>query len=147
MSKKEPIFLVTGAAGQARPTRRRNPLEAIPASRIRASARRPESLQEFAGLGGDVRAAEYEQPATLDAAFADADRILLISGSEVGKREPQHLNVIAAANRAGAGFDAYTEHPKSGHDGNETGRRASRYRTRARTLRHPIRLAAQRLVF
>lgn len=108
MSKKEPILLVTGAAGKLGRMVVAALLETVPASRIRASARRPEALKDFLALGIDCRAADYEQPATLDAAFAGADRILLISGNEVGKREPQHRNAIAAAKRAGAAFIAYT---------------------------------------
>ena len=36
------------------------------------------------------------------------DRLLLISGSENGKRKPQHRNVIDAAKAAGVGLIAYT---------------------------------------
>ncbi len=108
MSETEPILLVTGATGKLGRLVVATLLESVPPSRIRALARRPEALADFAARGVDVRAADYEHPETLDAAFAGADRILLISGNEVGKREPQHRNAIAAARRAGARFVAYT---------------------------------------
>ena len=46
--------------------------------------------------------------ASLDAAFAGVDRLLLVSGSAVGQRITQHANVIDAAKAAGVGFVAYT---------------------------------------
>ena len=55
-----------------------------------------------------VRRADYTDPASLDAAFVGVDRLLLVSGSEVGQRVAQHANVIDAAKRAGVGFVAYT---------------------------------------
>src|SRR5699024_3462103 len=51
---------------------------------------------------------DYEKPASLDAAFAGVDRLLLVSSSEVGKRASQHRNAIAAAQRAGVKLVAYT---------------------------------------
>ncbi len=58
--------------------------------------------------GIQVRQADYSQPATLDSAFAGADKVLLISSSEVGQRLPQHKAVIDAAKRAGVQLLAYT---------------------------------------
>ena len=55
-----------------------------------------------------MRHADYDQPDTLVAAFTDIDKVLLISGSEVGKRAAQHLAVIAAARSAGVRLLAYT---------------------------------------
>jgi len=55
-----------------------------------------------------VRVANYDQPGTLAAAFAGVDKLLLISGSEVGKRIPQHQAAIAAAKQAGVKLLAYT---------------------------------------
>ncbi|MDF7777231.1 NAD(P)H-binding protein [Sphingomonas sp. AOB5] len=58
--------------------------------------------------GVEVRAGDYTQPDTLDAAFACIDRLLLISSNEVGNRTPQHANAIDAAKRAGIARIAYT---------------------------------------
>ena len=49
-----------------------------------------------------------DQPASLVAAFKGADKLLLISASEVGHRVPQHRAVIDAAKAAGVGLLAYT---------------------------------------
>jgi NAD(P)H dehydrogenase (quinone) len=59
-------------------------------------------------LGVQVRVADYDRPQTLESAFAGVDRLLLVSGNEVGKRVPQHTAVIRAAERAGVHFLAYT---------------------------------------
>ena len=48
------------------------------------------------------------KPDTLRRAFTGAEKLLLISSSEVGQRIPQHLAVVAAAKSAGVGFVAYT---------------------------------------
>ena len=80
----------------------------VPASEVVAGARRPEALSDLADRGVEVRHADYDDVASLDAAFTGVDRLLFVSGSEVGSRIPQHRNVIDAARRAGVGFVAYT---------------------------------------
>ena len=77
-------------------------------SDVVATARKPEAVADLAGLGIEVRRADYDDPASLDAAFAGVDRLLFVSGSEVGARIPQHRNVVDAAARAGVGLVAYT---------------------------------------
>ncbi|GIF38292.1 SDR family oxidoreductase [Actinoplanes xinjiangensis] len=59
-------------------------------------------------LGVQVREGDYDRPETLSTALAGVDRLLLISGSAVGQRIPQHTAVIDAAKQAGVGFLAYT---------------------------------------
>jgi len=58
--------------------------------------------------GVEVRAADYSRPETQASAFSGAERLLLISSSENGKRKAQHRNVINAAKAAGVGLIAYT---------------------------------------
>jgi len=75
----------------------------LPADRIVALARSP---AKAADLGVEVRAFDYDRPDA--AALAGVETLLLISGSEVGKRVPQHEAVIAAAKQAGIGRIVYT---------------------------------------
>src|SRR6478672_328983 len=101
-------LLVTGASGHLG----RLVVEALldrgtPAAQVVAIARTPESISDLADRGVQVRRADYTDPASLDAAFAGVDRLLLVSGSEVGQRIAQHANVIDAAKRAGVGVVAY----------------------------------------
>lgn len=62
----------------------------------------------LAARGVQVREADYDRPETLASAFAGVDRLLLVSGNEVGKRVPQHTAVVEAARAAGVRFLAYT---------------------------------------
>lgn len=103
------MIVVTGASGNLG----RLAVEAllrrgVPAGGIAALARDPSKIADLAAKGVVVRAADYERPDTLDAALAGAEKLLLVSSSEVGKRAAQHANVIAAAKRADVGLVAYT---------------------------------------
>ncbi len=107
-------ILVTAASGQLG----RHVLDALldrgvaPAD-LRAGARRPESLASYAERGVDVVALDYDDPDTVRAAVDGADRVLLISGSEVGRRVAQHGAVVDAAAAAGVGLLVYTSAPKA----------------------------------
>jgi NAD(P)H dehydrogenase (quinone) len=63
---------------------------------------------DLTALGVQVREADYDRPETLARSIAGVDRLLLISGSEVGRRVRQHVAVIEAAKAAGVQFLAYT---------------------------------------
>ncbi|MFT2818039.1 SDR family oxidoreductase [Leifsonia sp. A12D58] len=78
---------------------------------IVAAGRNVERLQEFAGLGVNIAAIDYSDPASLTAAFEGADTLVLVSGSEVGKRVEQHANAINAAKAAGVSRIVYTSAP------------------------------------
>jgi NAD(P)H dehydrogenase (quinone) len=75
---------------------------------IVATVRDTAKATELTALGVQVRVADYDDPASLTAAFAGVDRLLLISGNAVGQRVPQHTAVVEAATAAGVGFIAYT---------------------------------------
>ena len=77
----------------------------LPADELVALARSPGKAE---GLGIQVRQADYEVPVTLASALAGVDTLLLISSSEVGRRTPQHRNVIEAAKQAGVKHIVYT---------------------------------------
>lgn len=102
------MIAVTGATGQLGRIVIDALLKKVPAGEIIAAVRTPAKAADLAALGVIVRQADYGQPETLEAAFAGMDKLLLISGSEVGQREAQHKAVIEAARAAGVGFIAYT---------------------------------------
>ncbi|MEY9851208.1 NAD(P)H dehydrogenase (quinone) [Leifsonia sp. EB41] len=83
----------------------------VPAADIRALGRSAERLAPLAARGVQTAVIDFGKPETLDAAFAGADALLLVSGSEVGQRIPQHRNAIDAAVRAGVGRIVYTSAP------------------------------------
>jgi NAD(P)H dehydrogenase (quinone) len=60
-----------------------------------------------------VRQAGYTDRAALETALKGVDRLLLVSGSEVGQRVEQHGTVLQAAAAAGVALVVYTSAPKA----------------------------------
>lgn len=102
------MIVVTGATGQLGRLVIAALLRKVAAAEIVAAVRSPDKAADLAALGVQVRHADYSRPDTLAAAFAGADKLLLISSSEVGQRVSQHQAAIAAAARAGVRLLAYT---------------------------------------
>ena len=80
----------------------------VPAGEIVAAGRETTRLKDLEERGVHVRAIDFDDPATLRAAFDGAGKVLLISGSELGQRVRQHQQVIDAARQAGVELLAYT---------------------------------------
>ncbi|RRW78408.1 SDR family oxidoreductase [Pantoea dispersa] len=102
------MIAITGATGQLGRLVINALLKKVPASEIIAVVRSPEKAHDLQALGVALRTADYNQPQTLQGAFAGVQKVLLISSSEVGQREAQHRAVIDAAKAAGVSFIAYT---------------------------------------
>ncbi|MEI4485749.1 SDR family oxidoreductase [Frigidibacter sp. MR17.14] len=96
---------VTAASGQLGKLVVAQLVAAGAADRTVAIVRDPAKM---AGSGVTVRAGDYGDVAGLTAALAGVDRLLLISGSELGQRAAQHANVITAAKAAGVRHVVYT---------------------------------------
>ena len=111
-------LVVTGATGQlGRHVVASLLAKGVPADQVVALGRDEERLAGLADLGVTTRKVDYADADALTAAFAGADRVLLISGSEVGQRLPQHQNVIDAAKAAGVALLAYTSIPHADTSG------------------------------
>ncbi|MCK9893229.1 SDR family oxidoreductase [Frankia sp. AgB32] len=80
---------------------------------IVAISRHPDRAAKLADRGVVVRAADYSDPASLPAALAGVDVLLLVSGSEVGRRVAQHTAVIETAVATGVGRVVYTSAPRA----------------------------------
>lgn len=103
------MITVTGATGKLGRLAVEALLErGVPAERIVAAVRTPDKAADLAERGVQVRRADYDAPDTLASALAGTRRLLFISGSEVGRRVPQHRNVVEAAVAAGVELIAYT---------------------------------------
>ena len=102
------MIVVTGATGQLGRLVIKALLKTQSASEIVAAVRSPEKAADLAALGVQVRRADYNEPATLETAFKGADKLLLISSSEMGRRGVQHRAAIDAANRNGVQLIGYT---------------------------------------
>src|SRR3954454_6333049 len=85
----------------------------VPAEGGVAVVRDPQKVAELAGRGVQVRQADYADPDAVDVALKGTDRLLLVSGSEVGQRVTQHGNVLQAAKSNGVGLVVYTSAPKA----------------------------------
>ena len=83
----------------------------VPADQIVLVVRHPDQAADFAQRGITVRYGDYNDPASLADAFDGVSKLLLISGSEVGRRVPQHTAVVQAAKAAGVSHLAYTSAP------------------------------------
>ncbi|MDJ0381489.1 SDR family oxidoreductase [Streptomyces sp. G-G2] len=101
-------IVVTGATGALGRLVLEELLATVPAEGIAVVVRNKEKAADLAERGIEVRVADYDDPASLDGAFRAGDRVLMISGSEVGRRVPQHTAVIGAAKAAGVAQLAYT---------------------------------------
>ncbi len=102
------MIVVTGATGQLGRLVIASLLKKTSTSNIVAAVRNVEKAKDIAALGVQVRLADYNHPATWDAALKGADKVLLISSSEIGQRANQHRAVIDAAKRVGVKLLAYT---------------------------------------
>lgn len=102
------MFAITGASGQLGRLVISQLLKTVPASQLIAIVRKPSSIADLAAQGVQVRQADYNDSAAMQAALQGVQRLLLISSSEIGQREAQHRNVIQAAKAAGVQLIAYT---------------------------------------
>ncbi|MER8694175.1 SDR family oxidoreductase [Mesorhizobium opportunistum] len=110
-------LLVTGASGQLGRGVINFLLDThkvLPANII-ATTRNPESVADLAARGVVVRAADFNDAASLETAFKGADKVLIISTGDLdlksGRRLKQHENAVAAAKSAGVSHLLYTSMP------------------------------------
>ncbi|MFF8695236.1 SDR family oxidoreductase [Streptomyces sp. NPDC015144] len=101
-------IVVAGATGELGRLVVEELLTTVDAGEVVAVVRDEEKAAPLAARGVEVRVADYDRPESLKGAFRAGDRVLLISGSAVGKRVPQHAAVIDAAVAAGVAQFAYT---------------------------------------
>ncbi|PZF89085.1 SDR family oxidoreductase [Micromonospora deserti] len=85
----------------------------VPADQVVALGRDTDRLADLAERGVTVRRADYNDPDSLRAAFAGAEKLAFVSGTEIGRRVEQARNVVAAAKEAGVELIAYTSIAKA----------------------------------
>jgi NAD(P)H dehydrogenase (quinone) len=104
------MYVITGVTGKLGRVAVEDLLTRVPATEVAVVAREPGKASDLAERGVDVRQGDYEDPASLQTAFAGADVLLFVSSPDVtpGARPRQHGNVIDAAVAAGVGRIVYT---------------------------------------
>ncbi len=110
--------VITGASGAFGKMVTELLLQKMPASELILVTRKPQTLAHLAARGARVRQGDFDDEQSLEAAFAGAKRMLLISTLDVGeRRRRQHAAAIRAAAAVGVQHIAYTSsvgiHPHS----------------------------------
>ena len=102
-------LLITGASGNLGRRAAELVLERDDRPELILVTRRPDAIADLAEPGATVRFGDFADPASLAAAFAGADRMLLISTDAFGdERVAQHRAAIDAAREVGVRHVAYT---------------------------------------
>lgn len=105
-------IVVTGATGHLGRLVVEGLLDAgVAPSDVVAGGRATERLADLAARGVRVVTLDYDRPETVADAFAGAEKVLFVSGSEPGRRLDQHRTVVDAAVAAGIGRVVYTSAP------------------------------------
>jgi NAD(P)H dehydrogenase (quinone) len=110
-------IVVSGASGQLGRLVAEQLLGRVSSKEVILVSRAPEALKDLASLGADVRRGDFDDPASLPAAFSGGDRLLLISTPDYGRRVEQHRAALDAAASAGIRHVVYTSltNPAPGH--------------------------------
>jgi uncharacterized protein YbjT (DUF2867 family) len=105
------MIVVTGAGGRLGGAVLRALLERMPAAEVGVSTTAPQKLSSLADRGVRVRQGDYDDPASLRAAFEGADRVLIVSAPRLGDAAlAAHRVAIDAAVDAGVARVLYTSH-------------------------------------
>ncbi|OSC97536.1 NmrA-like family protein [Trametes coccinea BRFM310] len=104
-------YVITGATGGLGSQVFKYLLKLVPASDVVVSLYNPAgATQAIKESGVEIRRGDYGDPASLDAAFAGADKLLIVSYPSIAHelRVKHHRNAIDAAKRAGVKHVYYT---------------------------------------
>lgn len=111
-------IIVTGASGQFGHAAARQLIDLVPAEDLVLLSRTPGNLADLAERGAHVRAADFDDPASLASAMKGGEKMLLISTTRVGTRVEQHTNAVNAAAANGVRHVVYTSILGCGAPGN-----------------------------
>lgn len=105
------MILITGATGKLggkviETLLKRN----VPANQIAALIRNEDKAAGLKAIGINIRIGDYDNKPALDEAMKGIDKVLLVSGLDMGKIVEQHQNIVDAAKKAGVKCLAYTSH-------------------------------------
>ena len=104
-------ILVTGATGPLGGAVIESLLKKTSPSNIAVLVRSAGKAAGLKAKGVEVRVGDYDNYASLTAAFKDIDKLYFVSGNDVVHRMTQHENVVRAAQEAGVRQVIYTSIP------------------------------------
>lgn len=111
------MFVITGATGQLGSRIVDQLLARVPAATVGVSVRDVDRAAHLAGRGVRVRRGDFTDPATLEHAFAGADRVLIVSAAiRGGDAVTANRAAVDAARAAGAAHILYTSHQAASRD-------------------------------
>ncbi|WP_201516750.1 MULTISPECIES: NAD(P)H-binding protein, partial [unclassified Sphingobium] len=102
------MIVITGASGELGHQVVERLVFRMPPSEIGLAVRNFHRAERLSEYGVRLLISDYNDRASMVRAFEGADQVLLISGSEIGKRAAQHRTVIDAAKEAGVEHIVYT---------------------------------------
>ena len=108
MTGTRPHVLVAGASGKLGRRTAEFLLATRAATELILVTRTPVAVADLGERGCDVRFGDYSEPDSLPAAYAGAERMLLISASDIEIRAEQHRAAIRAAVAVGVRHIVYT---------------------------------------
>lgn len=112
-----PTILVTGATGGLGQAVVENLLQTTRPDQLAVLVRDPAKAAGLQAQGVTIRQGDYNDYASLTAAFAGIEKLFLVSGNDVAQRVPQHTNAVNAAREAGVRHLVYTSFQRKTEDG------------------------------
>lgn len=110
-------ILVTGATGPLGKAVVNELLKSTDAANVAVLVRDPAKAADIAAAGVTVLQGDYNDYASLEAAFKGIDKLYFVSGNDVAGRVPQHENVVKAAIAAKVGHIFYSSFDRKTEDG------------------------------
>ncbi len=111
------MVLITGSTGHLGKETINFLLRKIPVNNIAGLARDLAKAESLKKAGVNIRQGDYDDYESLVKAFDGVDKLYFISGSDIAKREAQHINVIKAAKETGVNQVVYTSFQRKTEDG------------------------------
>ena len=100
--------VITGASGKLARRVAEIALEKYRPQRLILVTRNPDALADLAARGAEVRFGDFADPRSLRAAFAGGERMLLVSTTDLARRNEEHGAAVDAAVASGVGHVVYT---------------------------------------
>jgi NAD(P)H dehydrogenase (quinone) len=110
-------ILVTGATGGLGKAVVENLLKTVSPGDTAVLVRDPAKAADLQAQGVAVQQGDYNDYASLVAAFQGIDKLFLVSSNDVPNRVPQHTNAVNAAKEAGVKHVVYTSFQRKTEDG------------------------------